>query len=312
MSDGSRFIHQKLPHSLMSMLAHSGNLKQETKVLLGTAFDHGGYIAGGFATVLARWHLKIAHSDSRPRSLAESVRIHLDYPALNVKIFRCSDIDVWFPTERALSGFMADSRLRSLLQCKDVVSEAQTVSGCAVEYVVNNDARVQVITKFLMPLEEQIQRFDIYNAAVAVTDDAIVFPEHWEQLERGRVLHVQRWNKWTSNRVFKYITRKGYCHVTPATAQRILSKIDKCVAWDQKWSSQIALEDPRAQRLRETITHDKLMQAVIFKPQKLQRLLYQFMENMTAEQLLHVSMLFNQPSRYDFAMQEIRRRMPLA
>lgn len=313
--DSISFERRRLPFRLLVLMFRERILTGTTCHLLRVVTEHGGYIAGGFGTLLARW--LILGEGKHVYNLKSLVRGHLKQPIdprkmpESIPAWRINanvgDIDVWFPDEASMQGFMSDPRRLRLL-AQDCVWAAETVTGTAVEHVVPGDARIQVITRFLMPLEEQLSRFDIYNGMVAFTEDEVVFPEHWEVLERGHVLHVSTWKTpWTVNRFFKWLRRKGYQHVTPVTADHLVEAAVETLDWFKAHEGELTKEDMQA-----AISKNVLLKQVALQPANVQDFILPIMSALSAERLLEVSALFRPaPQHYDRAMQEIRKRMPL-
>lgn len=306
-----KFYHTKLQTPLLDNLKQLRILKGVTRGLLGMMFEHGGYIAGGFGTILARHYLLNNHEDAD--EFDHRVRRALGQPEKDKDMgpFRnagCGDIDVWFPTQEAYNAFRDDPRLPGIIQQFDIQVKP-TLTGAAVEYLVDGDARIQVVHRWTQPLEDQIRAFDIFNGAVAFTNTECVTPEHWELLEQNKMIHVSTWaSPWTINRFIKWVDRKGYTSATPATAQHVIERVHKALAWKEKWGKTLADKD---ERIQKTIKEDKLMNRFILQDAfRAQQFLKSIMPGLTGEQLLEVSALFPEPIRYDFAMQEIRRRMP--
>ena len=313
--DAIRFETRPLPFRLLVKMFREGILTGKTCHLLRVVFDHGGYIAGGFGTLMARWF--VLEEGKRIYNLQSRVRGHLKHPVdprlappmlptwrLNSN---CADIDVWFPTEAAAQAFLNDPR-RLKLVGEGGVWAGETVTGTAVEHLVPGDARIQVITRFVMPIEEQLSRFDIYNGMVAFTEDVMVLPEHWEALEREHVLHVSTWKTpWTVNRFFKWLQRKGYQHVTPATADHLVEAAIETLLWFKEHEGEMTKED-----MQQAFDRNTLLKHVALYPTNVQELLRPIMSTLTAERLLELSAIFRPaPRHYDRAMQEIRKRMPL-
>lgn len=291
-----------------------------TRSLLQTAFDHGGYIAGGFGTIVARHAVVGIVKKGHDADWHDPVRRHLGDPErLNANAGQwrnvgCGDIDVWFPDQASLNGFLNDER-RLFGISKNYISIDTTVTKAAIEHVIEKDARIQVVTRYLMPMIEQISHFDIYNGMVAVTNDKIVYPEHLPQLELNSMLHVVTWDSpWTVNRFFKWMHRKGYTNVTPATSQALAQK---AIEAHEQWPKEIAgyAERPPEENdlLVKKWSEDRLKKAVALMPDGVQKMLQYCVPNLTGEQLLQLSTYFKPRSRqYDYALNEIHRRMPHA
>lgn len=311
MGDGSTFKTKFLDINVIADLKKHMCFNAVTACLLQTAFDHGGYIAGGFGTLIARHYLLDGFKDLED-GVFDGMRKHLGQPGLadNKSPFKnagCGDIDVWFPHIRNLSAFMHDQRRTDLI-AHNHITVTPTLTNAALEHLVERDARVQVITKWLQPLEDQISAFDIYNGAVAVTENIITVPEHWELLEKANTLHVTTWaSPWTINRFFKWVERKGYKNVTPATADHVIKEVFRALEWRERWAP-AALED---EKIKTLIDRDRLKRRFILqKGFRAQAFLKPLMATLKSEQLVELSALFKEPLHYDFAMQEIHRRMP--
>ena len=310
-NDDIVFRDEALPVRLTDYVATHMIMRKATRTLLGTVFKHGGYIAGGFAAILAR-HFVLYEDVFEPDDLTYKISAHLGCPATaSVNSHprhnaSCGDIDVWFPDEASLHAFMADP-LRIDMVMSGAVAQTATSAGFGIELIIPGQARVQVITKYLRPIEEQLSRFDIYNSMVAITDDRVVFPEHWATLERRRILHVSSWtSSWTVNRFLKYLDRKGYTEVTPVTADSFLDEAIKALDWFRNTRPGL----PSAETA-DAVNKSSLLRAISRTPEKVQRRIMAIMRALPAERLLELSALFQAPARYDYAMQEIHRRMPV-
>lgn len=309
------FVRTKLPRPFMDVAARRRLFSHTTQCLLETVFDHGGYVAGGFGTIVARRLLGSVDDQAHER-LVRDVRSHLGMPKRPLTAAPGSphawrhnagtgDIDVWFPDEPALGSFLRDPRRLRLIEHR-AMYVSPTVTGTAIEHIVEGDARVQVIVRFLMPIEEQLARFDIYNGMVAVTHDEVVVPEHWSSLEKARMLHVSTWKcPWTVNRFFKWMNRKGYTAVTPSSAEAIVSQGLAALDWFKLHEHDVT--DPRVSTELEKSTLLKKMAA---NPDNRQAFLRTIVEALPADRLLEVSAFFR-PAKYDLAMQELMRRMPV-
>ncbi len=305
MDDKIEFKGIKLADSFLKVMSHTRAISQKTRNLLQVAFDHGGYVAGGFGTIVGRYYTGILKDDEE---LWNAIRSHLGDPHAKEGIFAnagCGDIDVWFPDAQSHLAFCTDIR-----RLQGGVSLKETVTGSAEEHLIDGDARVQVIRSYLAPMRDQIARFDIYNGSVGFNDEWLVVPEHFETLERAQTLHVTTWaSPWTMNRFFKWIGRKRwYKHVTPATAQHVYGQVMKLIEWKKKYEGTEVMKDPR---VIEAIKQNKLKKRIIDQDAfRMQELLGPTVTGLTGEQLLEVSAFFPAPLKYDFAMQEIHRRMP--
>ena len=311
MGDGSTFKTTTLNFNIIGDLKKHMCFNSVTANLLQTAMEHGGYIAGGFGTLIAKHYLLDGFKHLED-GVFDGMRKHLGQPGLGAetspfKNAGCGDIDVWFPHIKNLSAFMHDQRRTDFIARQHVVV-TPTLTNAALEHLIDRDARVQVITKWLQPMKDQIAAFDIYNGAVAVTENTITVPEHWELLEKADTLHVSTWaSPWTINRFFKWSERKGYKNVTPATADHVYSEVFKALEWHEKWGD-APLQD---EKIKEAINRDRLKRRFILqKGFRAQTFLKSLMSTLPGEKLVELSALFKEPLHYDFAMQEIHRRMP--
>jgi hypothetical protein len=311
MGDGTTFHTVKLNFNIIGDLKKHMCFNSVTANLLQTALEHGGYIAGGFGTLIARHYLLDGFKDLED-GVFDGIRRHLGQPQPPdpERVFKnagCGDIDVWFPNIRNLSAFMHDQRRTDFIARKQI-TVTPTLTNAALEHLIDGDARVQVITRWLQPLEDQIAAFDIYNGAVAVTENTITVPEHWEMLEKANMLHVSTWaSPWTINRFLKWVDRKGYKNVTPSVAEHVMKEVFNALEWHAKWGD-APLQD---EKIKELINRDRLKRRFIMqKSFHAQKLLAPLMSSLKSEQLLELSALFKEPLHYDFAMQEIHRRMP--
>jgi len=319
------FLTTKLDQRFADRFERRGGMGVSVRNILSCAFQAGGYVAGGFATLVARSLLKNEDNDS----LVLSARNHLGSPqwveGTNNRNFGCGDIDVWFPDESSLKDFMQDPRVVHNTAAAQG-GRHQTISGAATEIVIpgsrgGGGARIQVITKYLRPIEEQLSAFDIYNGAVAFTETSMVVPEHWDYLENNDMIHVSTWaSPWTMNRLLKWCSRKRYyTQVSPATADHVIKRVFKDLEWADKWLDVVerapwapvregSVPDQR-EKIVDAIKQDRLRTAVILgQSNRLQALLDKVIPGLTNDQLLQVSALFSEPPDYDLAMQELRKR----
>jgi hypothetical protein len=267
--------------------------------LLRVVFDHSGYIAGGFAAAVARSLLGMG---KQPNDLYSNTRRHLgmprSHPTHMYQNAGCGDIDVWFPDQVSLDGFMQDERVKSLSD--DPRIGRQTTKTGVYEFIIDGDARIQVITRYLRPMVEQLQGFDIYNSMLAMTDDQLLVPPEWEWLEQQRMIHVTTWSSpWTVNRVMKYFYRKGYQHLTPAAANGFYDAVMAAIEFYKSGDMPKELSDGNKAIILARGS-GKGAQAVFQK----------IMPALPTEKLLQLSAFFRAEPTYDLAMQELHKRMP--
>jgi hypothetical protein len=184
-----------------------------------------------------------------------------------------------------------------------------TITGTALEHIIDSRVRIQVIKQFLMPMQEQLSRFDIYNSMVGITDDTITIPENWKELESKRMLHVNDWrtSKWTINRLFKYMDRKGYHNVSPETADRLAQEVINTLEWYSEHKTEFV--DMKQKNIDE-LNLNKLKRTVVLSMPVL-KLIKRFLSSMNNDNLLLLSALLNEKSDYNYALQEfINRNAP--
>lgn len=308
MSDDIIFLTKKLPSTFIEFVSSNRILSKRTCILLEAAFEHGGYVAGGFAALVAR-HLVMG--EDNVDDFDYKVKKHLGNPqktkeGLPWQNSGCGDIDVWFPDVLSFQKFQKDVRCDMLVSVGRVHVQ-DTVTGVGKEYIIPDEARVQVIKGFLFPVEEQLSRFDIYNSMVAITIDAIVYPEHWAALETSRTLHVVTWKRpWTVNRFLKYLDRKGYKAATPATADAFVDELVNALDWFRNTAPSLKEEEKHLE-----VSKSALLRLMARAPEKVQNRFKAIMPVLTPERLLEISAFFQTPVAYDCAMQEIHRRMPV-
>lgn len=319
MSNSFGFREHVLSEPLLKILRSCRSISTTTRDLLALVFEHDGYIAGGFGTVIARFEVAGIGRLS-DNGIWDPVRRHLGSPEPHIEKLAgvafhnvgCGDIDVWFSSEASMRGFLSDPRRLAMIDGGSVHINT-TPTNAAIEHIIDKDARIQTITRYVMPLEEQIGHFDIYNGMVALTNDKIVYPEHFVQLETNKMLHVANWNSpWTVNRFFKWMNRKGYKSVTPATAHVLAQKaIEARECWCDKANTFKVNKDPEIERWLEKWNVDKLRRAVTNG--HMQYMLYTSgtLPHLTGEQLLMLAMYFKPKNQqYDYITHEIYNRMP--
>lgn len=225
---GIVFVEHNFGFDPIADLYASGVLFQETYELLTAATERGGYIAGGFAVLIGRKRIVECCTCSE---LDIAVANHLgndswrmlspSAPSWHKKISH-ADIDVWFPDVASLAAFT--HVVRDVKNC----TVESTVTNTATEYCVRGKQRVQVVTRYLMPMHEQLSRFDILNSMAGIRGNVLTVPENWCALEASRTLHVEHWKSpWTVSRIMKYMRRKGYTHLTPETAACVVDEAVK-------------------------------------------------------------------------------------
>lgn len=313
MSDAVTFKRARLNLDLPRWLVERGVVEPTVGDFLRLAFERGGYVAGGFAALFGRHHL---FDDASACAGALYDHLGRGFDPNDASPFsntHSGDIDVWFPDGGSLDGFFSHAWLRAMRLEGHVVSRPTRLST-GEEYVIGGRVRVQVIRRYLLPVEEQLSRFDLFNAMVALETDRITYPKGWLDLESQATLHVANWGSpWTIGRVFKYLRRKGYERVTADTASRLVSEAVAAA----EWARGLAGGAPPAStdlldRVTRQVNENRFKRAMIRSPNQcgsMQTYLRDIAGSMSGDQLLLLSALFRESHPYDFTMQEIRRRM---
>lgn len=313
MTDVVNFNEVKLNKPLLTML-HEGQLfNRGTLELLGLVFEHGGYIAGGFAALVARHVVMCTPAADFYRDVVNHTGGPIKVAGWSHAFRRHGDIDVFFSSQQQLDGFLNDPR-RSIVD----LNVTPTVTGAGLDHIVDGDVKVQVITRWARPMKEHMTSFDIYNSMAGVTNEVLVMAEQWEALERAMMLHVTTWaGPWTVGRVFKYVNTKGYSTLTPLTAAYLHSEVCKTleqvksVRFEIEHARMVTRKAPPAHLHLELQRNTLLRYMVGCREGRKQWVLKPLLASFTAEQLLTLSALCGTEPAYDYAMKEIHRRMPV-
>lgn len=155
--------------------------------------QEGCYIAGGFGRALL-------NGSDLSRYLG-SARIGNTYSG------QPGDIDIFF------SDSTKAEQLRSVFN-----TDARSFGKNALETRVAYGIRVQLVDgdDLILPMEEQMDRFDFTNACVAITRDHFIVHEKFEAIERDKLLDVKRCSSpFLGSRIMKYFNYRGLSGVTP-------------------------------------------------------------------------------------------------
>lgn len=277
-TDASELTFEQVPFvngvSPCTALLHMPNGALMCRIMQ-LAFTCGGYVAGGAARVILT-----------PR---ESVSDHWEEVTLAVTRYmgKNGDIDIFFPDATSLAEFWSAYENDGIINSAKLPKETMP-TGSGIE-ITSQNTRIQVITRFLNPIEDQLRRFDIYNAMVAFNDKTSFIPTGWVELERSRLLHVTNWSSiFVIHRLAKWRWKQSYLGLSPKTAGEIGS-----VAMD---IIQQLKEKPRPNPWGGTLTHSDIVN-------KLKR----FLPHLTSDQLLLIATI--QPiDSYEGAFGILRRR----
>jgi len=242
--------------------------------IMQLAFARGAYVAGGLArTVLT------------PRGGAPSDAAY-EAVKLYVKSFN-GDVDLFFSDKRSLDAFWVDYSTDGVIRA--AAPKLTTLPSGAAAEITLDEVRIQVVNKLLVPIEEQLRRFDIFNGMVAFNEAETVVPHGWAELEEQNLLHVLNWSSiFVIHRLAKWHHKQGYTGLSPRTAAEIGS-----VALD---IIDALRKNPRPTAWGGQMTHNDVAK-------KLKR----FLPYLSAEQLLLVSTI--QPiDSYEGAFGILQRR----
>lgn len=284
--------------SIVKLLHHV--VTSTTTEILQSVFDHNGYIAGGFATLLARHLLQI--EPTTDDEFAMNVRSHLQHPPLNHGlVFASPDIDVWFSNAEDWRSFKIwlDAYQQ---EYNSLIITFPSRAHWALECIVKNDARFQFINRAFAEPVQQISTFDIFNACVVVFDKEIMVPCGWRDYESRRVLHVHNWQPHTFTRLNKWLRKRTYKHVSPETGNMLYSCLEREL---EKSTPQLEGKkyDDVAKLIADCRIHPKDACG-----KRMHAKLLPFLHALTNEQLLFITSLFPTTIDYDIITKEIMKR----
>lgn len=153
-----------------------------------TLLEEGCYLAGGFV---------------RSILLNQSPRYYLSSIALG------GDVDIFFddPSKRdrylqIFQGYLTAGVSRSL--GNNAAERHVEASGASI--------RIQLVdhSNLILPVEKQLDRFDITNCAVAMNKHELIIHRRFYEIESKRLLDVKHSESpFTAGRIMRYITRRG-------------------------------------------------------------------------------------------------------
>jgi hypothetical protein len=263
---------------------------------LNLVFEHGGYVSGGFAMIVARAHSGTIDISEYTRQLARHINYFAHYNGDTKSFgdarvnFGKKDIDIFFPNEIDELTFIDVMKHKFAEQINLFeISE----KGFAYNLVLSNVFKIQLIqsNKFTWnTIDEILSSFDILNCSVAFNKDSIILPSSWKDLEEKCTIHVSKWGAWTISRVMKYL-RSGYKALSEETSSSLYTGIDKFSSFT---SSKIK-DDNDKEKFTKQIN---LLLKRIFGAVKSQ---------LTDRQLIEFSLLMPSTT-YDGAFQELEKR----
>lgn len=208
-------------------------MNEDTKRLLTLAFNHGGYVAGGFARELLT-PMRTMSEDGEDYPLAWRLQKYLkretpiDRENPWWKALR-GDIDVFFPTVASRSEFFKDVAIDGILAkipMFDSLTKACKEFDC-------EDTSVGVVMMCQGDIEDVLATFDIQNAMVAFDSEYVYRDSSWLDLETAKTFHVASWSTSTYAvaRTFKWFSRRGYERFSHSTSrefpQRAMAEAEK-------------------------------------------------------------------------------------
>lgn len=234
-------------------------LQKQACVVLDAAFSCGGYVAGGFARLIAyntlikqrqefasvtgggaceltgsylEAHIKeIAVQHLSIRRRISDIDSYTGVKDGSPDAFRNTgkgDIDLFFPDKDAVSKFVD---LIRPLQNEDGFTVRKSKMNVALELGCDDRVRVQAITAFTGDMHDRLRSFDIFNAMVAYTPGQLTLPNGWHDLEETQTLHVVNWtNGYVINRINKYFNNFHYKNLSSATAHDVTVNAMKYLA----------------------------------------------------------------------------------
>lgn len=176
--------------------------------------SRGCYIAGGFG-----------------RALLSKMRME-EYLGIELKTgVPPGDVDIFFENQdlssELASIFMSSNRSWG----RNALQKSVFIRGTPTSF------RAQLVDhqNLILPLEEQLNRFDFLNAAVAITGDRVVFPKRFWELESSRLLHIQRsTSPFLGSRIIKYFNHRGMRGITPESEAAVTDWIIRAMCKDFK------------------------------------------------------------------------------
>ena|SRR3990167_2532553 len=268
-------------------------INQATYTLLKECEKFGGFIAGGFASRVARAHL----TKGDIRSDVEAIDYIMRYTVSQdlskgfwgtrrkYAKFKVGDIDVYFEN-LSTSGRLIESTLQFTTNGNYIVDETPAGFGVEMGCFGSRDGQiVQLITKYAGTYEEVTSTFDIYNAACVIKENTLYIPEEWEWLAKNRYLHLRKWNgPWVLQRMSKWCNKHGYnAGLTPETIRLLNDNITQM------------LDDPEKTKTQ----YDAYR--FIFKQ------IHPFMTFLRPEHLMQITSYYPDTA-YNYALEELRKR----
>jgi len=221
-----------------------GGITSHQVEVFNAAWDHGGYIAGGFGRMVGVLNARACEGMALYpawraregwRGLAQYTEMMMEPPrppwegkASGNWKWRgtIGDIDLFFPNEAA--AWVAINRVKSRFGAG--IYHTATKAGYAQELVIDR-CRYQFITKVNGTPEEVLGSFDLTNAKVALLPDAILTAPEWRELEEKRTIGIDVWSKpnllW---RVWKWAKKHTYLKLRSSDEDRFVNVVFDALA----------------------------------------------------------------------------------
>lgn len=207
-------MYSSTEYHLLETLA---NEPDEIKDFVSIVFENNGFIAGGFATCAARLKHKL---DNRRRIF--------DYLS-----FLKGDIDVYFENKEDLQRARIAVENRFQSEFYDSYTKFALNMTCLhkAPYGKPIHLRFSLIQGMFSSPEETLDSFDITNAKVAITKNAMIMHPAWLNLESKLTLDVSSWNcQYEFQRIKKWIHKWNYEQLTARTASNAYDYAEKLLA----------------------------------------------------------------------------------
>jgi len=176
--------------------------------LISALLGDGCYIAGGFGRALMR---------------GDAIGAYLTGDRGPLDRFPAGDIDIFFDDPAK-----AESHRRNLK------FSSRSFGGNALE-INDQNMRVQLVDSenLILPMAEQLQRFDFTNACVGITRDHIFVNSRFKEIEAARLLDVKNnVSPFMGSRIMKYFKHRGIGGVTPRSEPLITEWIMRALCED--------------------------------------------------------------------------------
>lgn len=171
--------------------------------------NRGGYIAGGFARILMH---SIGAKLTNNGLIEETQKLNSGliegylgccYRTQKIPVYK-NDIDVFFESQDDLDKTI-------LVNPWHDFQHSTSLCDNAINVYIDDRTLFQIVTRFVAPVDEMLETFDIANACIAFSKDKIHINREWFYLENQRMLKVNKWtHTYTANRLYSWKNRHEY------------------------------------------------------------------------------------------------------